>query len=92
MIMVAIGSALVGAVFGQRFKVLALLPINLFFIACTGVLLVVDVLSATTALWAVLAHVLPAQLGYLGGLFLRYVLVASRVPSRLSGSSSPARL
>lgn len=90
MMMIAIGSALVGAVFGQRFKVLALLPINILFIAATGILASAGLISAMTALWAVLAHVMLTQLGYAGGLFLRFVMAASRAPSRLT-RPAPAR-
>jgi hypothetical protein len=90
MMIIAIGSALVGAVFGQRFKVLALLPVNVLFIIATCVVASSGVISAMTALWAVLAHVLLIQLGYAGGLFLRFVMAASRAPSRMT-RPAPAR-
>ena len=78
MVLLAIGSALIGAVFGLRFKVLVLVPailVGLFGIVVAGAAngagistIVIDAIVLSCAL----------QFGYLSGLFTRFVMVAAR--------------
>jgi membrane protein DedA with SNARE-associated domain len=88
-------SLLVGALLGQRFKVMVLMP-------ATAILLVlavgIGVTHAHTAWWIVLMAAAAAtsmQIGYLIGIGVRHVLAAawSRRSSRLTSptASSPAR-
>ena len=86
-------SFLVGAVLGQRFKIVVLIPafaIVLIFVVGTGVAL------AQTAWWIVLmaaAAVTCLQIGYLVGIGVHHVLAAalSRRSSPLTPTTTSAR-
>ena len=86
-------SFLVGAVLGQRFKIVVLIPafaIVLFFVVGTGVAL------AQTGWWMVLmaaAAVTCLQIGYLVGIGVHHVLGAalSRRSSPLTPTTTSAR-
>jgi hypothetical protein len=82
MVMIAIGSALIGAVFGIRFAVLVLFPIYSVFALATGATFLLDFISAKMAMWAFITHAVSAQLGYLSGLSIRHFQAVSRLPSR----------
>jgi hypothetical protein len=80
MSMLALLSFLIGALLGMRFKVLILVPISL---AITAVVVIAiargDGLS--TMLLAEALVLCCLQIGYLGGLLTRYMLVLARAAS-----------
>jgi hypothetical protein len=80
MSMLALLSFLIGALLGMRFKVLILIPIGL---AITAVVVIAiargDGLS--TMLLAEALVLCCLQIGYLGGLLTRYMLVLARAAS-----------
>jgi hypothetical protein len=91
----AIICLLVGAVLGQRFKVLILLPtitIALFFIILAGIAHAATV--GWTAMMAVIA-ITGIQIGYFVGIGIRHVIVigrAIRSPATSLTRSAPYRL
>jgi hypothetical protein len=92
MLMAILFNSLVGAVLGNRFKVRVLFPVApIAFIITVGVLGVARSAFAP-ALLAGLASVVALQIGFLGGLFTRFSVAASRVPpERPVRSSTTAR-
>jgi hypothetical protein len=88
MLMAILCSSLVGAVLGTRFKVQVLFPVApLAFFITAGI---VGLSQATfePALLAGIAAVVTLQIGYLGGLFTRWSIVAARVTSKRSMRST----
>jgi hypothetical protein len=86
MVSTAISAALIGAVLGIRFKVVVLLPaivVGVFSVALISAFSGDG--AGTTALLAIVL-VVTLQLGYLGGLLVRFVMAASRL--RLSANSA----
>jgi hypothetical protein len=79
MVLTAIGGALLGAVFGLRFKVLVLLPAILFGIVSIAVVSAVSTIPISTIVISAMTWTVTLQLGYLGGLFTRSVMVAARI-------------
>ncbi len=78
MVLMSIGGGLLGAVFGLRLNVLVLLPaiaLGVLGIAGIGA---VDGVAISTILIDAVVWALTLQLGYLGGLFCRFVMVATR--------------
>jgi hypothetical protein len=80
----AMTAVLIGAVLGQRFKVLILGPAIIIGLAVTLAIGVVhyDNLWSTLLVMALITTAL--QIGYLGGVVIRYVIAAARV-----GRNSP---
>jgi hypothetical protein len=76
MIMIALCSALLGAVLGTRFKVLILLPTIAVGIAFVSVVAVLRGSALPTAVGVAVAWVIFLQLGYLGGLVARVATAA----------------
>jgi hypothetical protein len=77
---IAILGGLLGAVFGLRFKVLILVPailLGMIVVTATGLTRGDGTLAILLAA-ALVATAL--QLGYLGGIFTRFVMAASRAP------------
>lgn len=89
MVMIALASSLFGAVLGIRFRVHVLAPaamLGLVLVASVAVLKSSTFLSVATA---AIVFVIALQVGYLGGLFTRFCLVATRLSShRLLGSTA----
>ena len=79
---------LVGAVLGQRFKVLVLLPAMALALGLTAA----DGLAQAEPFWQVLVTAVVAftglQLGYLAGTGIRHLMVAAH-PGRIHGNSLP---
>ena len=86
MILIALCGSLVGATIGTRLKVFALFPLTFIGLVPIATLALTNGsgLSFTLGLIAIWAVCL--QLGYLGGLFTSYCLVAIRRPA---GRPSP---
>lgn len=91
MIMVALGSSLLGAVLGTRFRVQVLFPALLFCLLVLATVTVVKGLSLSTAIAAAAICIVSLQMGYLGGLFTRYCMVAAKVVIRPSPLSTTSR-
>jgi hypothetical protein len=91
MTLIALGSFLIGAVLGTRFRVQVLFPaavIGLMVIAPVAALKG-EVISAAVMMAVTYATAL--QLGYLGGLVIRYCMVVVRSASHRSLRSNTAR-
>jgi hypothetical protein len=89
MVLMSIGGALLGAVFGLRFKVLVLLPAIL--LGATSIAVIGTMLGTpiSTIVINTMACNFALQLGYLAGLFCRFVMVGAR--ARVPQSNSLAR-
>lgn len=88
MLMAVIGSSLIGAVLGIRFKVQVLfLAVPFAFVATAG-LVGITQSALAPALLAGIAAVAALQIGYLGGLFTRFCLTAARATSKRSLGST----
>lgn len=78
MAMVAIGGALIGAVFGLRFKVLVLLPAILVGTLSLAVVGIALGSAISTIVINIIAWACALQSGYLVGLFTQFVMVEAR--------------
>lgn len=81
MIMIALCSSLIGAVMGTRFRVQVLFPASIFGCAMIAAVALCNGSAMSSAIVAALVCVISLQLGYLGGLFTRFYMAASRIPS-----------
>jgi hypothetical protein len=91
MTMIGIGSFLLGAVFGLRFRVFVLFPaalLGLLIVAAMAAIGAVPLLSAT---WVAAVFVVALQFGFLGGLFVRFVVAMARVRAPAHIPSSVVR-
>jgi hypothetical protein len=84
MVMVAVCSALIGAILGTRFKVLILLPTIAVGIAFVIVVAVLRGSALPTAVGVAVTWGIFLQLGYLGGLVARLATAARPLPSVLT--------
>jgi len=91
MVMIALCSSLVGAVLGTRFRVLVLFPAALIGFVTIAVVAALKGAAVSSATLAVVLLVTSLQLGYVGGIFTRYCMVASRVALPRSLRSKTAR-
>jgi hypothetical protein len=91
MVMIALCSSLIGAVLGTRFRIHVLFPASLLGLIIVAVVATVKGSAASSAIAAAMIFVIALQLGYLGGLFTRFCLVATRLTSRRSLRSTIAR-
>jgi hypothetical protein len=91
MVLIGIGSALLGLVLGLRLKVLVLLPTTVFGLVIFALVAAVGGTSAYVAALGAVLYVVVLQLGYLGGLFTRFVLAATRIRTHNSARSSAVR-
>jgi predicted anti-sigma-YlaC factor YlaD len=88
MLMAILCSSLVGAVLGLRFKVQVLFPTTpIAFVIAAGIVGVTQA-ALQPALLAGVAAVVALQIGYLGGLFTRFSIAASRIPQKRSTHST----
>ncbi len=79
MVMIALCSSLVGAVMGTRFKVQVLFPAAM--LGCVMVAAVSLLNGSAPTIMAAIVCVVSIQIGYLGGLFTRFCMAASRTTS-----------
>jgi hypothetical protein len=79
MILIAISGALLGAVFGLRFRVLVLLPAILLGVLSVAVISATSGTPVSTMVINATAWTVAIQFGYLGGLFTRFIMVAARL-------------
>ncbi len=91
MVMLAIGSALLGAVLGQRLKVLSLLPVALAGIFLIAVSAPLADLSLSRAVLAAIIFAVTLQLGYLGGLITLFAIAAARTTRPAAEHSTASR-
>jgi hypothetical protein len=91
MVMIALCSSLIGAVLGTRFRIHVLFPVVLlgFVIVATVAALKGSPISSMIA--ASIVSAIALQIGYLGGLFTRFCLVAARLTSHRPLRSTTAR-
>jgi hypothetical protein len=89
MVLVAISGALLGGVFGHRFKVLVLLPAILVGVLSIAVVGIAGGTAISTIVLDTIAWTCALQFGYLGGLFNRFIMGAARA-RRMPQSSSLA--
>lgn len=91
MVMIALCSSLIGAVLGIRFRVQVLFPVAIFSIVTVTSVAAFKGSAVSSAILAVIVSVISLQLGYLGGLFTRFAMAASRVASLRSLPSTTVR-
>jgi hypothetical protein len=78
-------------VMGTRFKVLVLFPTALLGCAMVVVVALFKGLAISSAIAAAIICVTSLQMGYLGGLFTRFHMAASRVTSQRGLRSTSIR-
>lgn len=81
MVMIALCSSLIGAVLGIRFRVQVLFPAAIFSLVTVAAVAAFRGSAVSSAILAVIVSVISLQIGYLGGLFTRFCMAASRVVS-----------
>jgi hypothetical protein len=91
MVMIALCSSLIGAVMGTRFKVQVLFPVAMLGCVMVAAVAVLKGSAMSSAIGAAIVCVISLQIGYLGGLFTRFCMAASRVASHRSLRSTAAR-
>lgn len=91
MIMVALGSSLLGAVLGTRFRVQVLFPALVLCLVVVATVAALKGSAMTATIAAAALSVFSLQMGYLGGLFTRYCLAATRVMIQESPLSNTSR-
>ena len=91
MVMIALCSSLIGAVIGTRFKVQVLFPAAMLGCVMVAAVAVLKDSAVSSAIVAAIVCVISLQIGYLGGLFTRFCMAASRVTSHRSIRSTAVR-
>jgi hypothetical protein len=91
MVMIALCSSLIGAVLGIRFRVQVLFPAAIFSLVTVAVVATFKGSAVSSAILAVFVSVISLQIGYLGGLFTRFCMAASRVAASRSLPSTTVR-
>jgi hypothetical protein len=91
MVMIALCSSLIGAVMGTRYRVQVLFPASALGFVIVGVVAAFEGSAVSLAIVAAIVCVVSLQIGYLGGLFTRFCMVASRVASHRVPRSTTAR-
>jgi hypothetical protein len=91
MVMIALCSSLIGAVLGTRFRIHVLLPAAVLGLMIVAAVAALRGAAASSAIAAAIVFVIALQLGYLGGLFTRFCLAATRLASYRSLRSTIAR-
>ena len=79
MVMIALCSSLIGAVLGIRFRVYVLFPAAMLGLLIVATIAAFKGSALSSAVVAAIACVISLQIGYLGGLFTRFCMTASRV-------------
>jgi hypothetical protein len=88
MIMIALCSSLIGAVFGTRFRVQVLFPATAFGILIVAFMAALEGWSVWSAIRTELVSAVSLQIGYLGGLLVLACMTAARVPLRRPNRST----
>jgi hypothetical protein len=91
MVMIALCCSLIGAAMGTSFRVQVLFPAAILGCAIVAAVTVIKGSAVSSAIVAVIVCVTSLQIGYLGGLFTRFYMAASRVTSRRSLHSTTVR-
>jgi hypothetical protein len=91
MVMIALCSSLIGAVLGIRFRVQVLFPVATFGLLTVAAVTAFKGTAVSSAILASIISVTSLQIGYLGGLFTRFFMTASRVTSLRSLPSTTVR-
>ena len=91
MVMIALCSSLIGAVLGTRFRVQVLFPAAIFSLVTVAAVAAFKGSAVSSAILAIIVSVFSLQIGYLGGLFTRFSMAASRVTSLRSLPSTTVR-
>ena len=91
MVMIALCSSLIGAVLGIRFRVQVLFPAAIFSLVTVAAVAAFKGSAVSSAILAVIVSLISLQIGYLGGLFTRFCMAASRVASIRSLPSTTVR-
>ena len=92
MMLFALCTLLVGTVLGTRYRVQVLVPAGMFGLAAVAISAGIKDLSVSSAAIAGLVCVVALQLGYLCGLFTRFVMVVARTTPMRSLRSNTVRL
>jgi len=82
MVMIALCGSLIGAVFGTRFKVYALLPTILLGLVLVAAIAAIRGAPLSAAIAAAAVWTVFLQFGYLGALLTQLCLTADRQPLR----------
>ena len=91
MVMIALCSSLIGAVLGTRFRIEVLFPAAMLGLVIVATVAALKGSAMSSAIVAVIVWVISLQIGYLGGLFTRFCMAASRVASHRSLRSTTVR-
>ena len=91
MTLIALGSFLIGAVLGTRFRVQVLFPAAVIGLMAIALFVALKSAAISAAVMIAVTYAIALQLGYLGGLFVRYCMVVVRSASHRSVRSSTAR-
>jgi hypothetical protein len=89
MVAIGIGSMLLGAVLGVRLTVFVLLPVAFIGLTIIAVIAALNGLAAPAL--AATTYVVALQLGYIGGLAVRFMFAAARIRSYQGVRSSVVR-
>jgi hypothetical protein len=91
MVMIALCSSLIGAVLGTRLRVQVLLPAAMLGLVIVATVATFKGSALSSAVAAAIVFVISLQIGYLGGLFTRFCMAASRVALHRSLRSTIVR-
>jgi len=91
MIAVTFGGLLLGAVLGTRFRVFVIIPAAIFGLILVALVAVVKGAAISSVVIAIVTYAISLQIGYLVGLFTRYLMVATRAALHRSWRSDVAR-
>ena len=89
--MIALFSAMVGAVLGVRYRVQVLFPVTVLVLASIFAIATLKGSTVSATVATGLACSVALQLGYLGGLLTRFCLAAARLTSRRVEQSNVVR-
>jgi hypothetical protein len=88
MLMIALCSSLIGAVFGTRFRVQMLFPAAIFGFVIVAAIAALKGSPVSSAVTAEIVYAVSLQVGYLGGLLTQALMTVARVPAPRSLPSS----
>jgi hypothetical protein len=91
MVVVTLGGLLVGAVLGTRFRVLIVIPAAILGVIVITLVSAIESIAIASVVDAAIVYTISLQVGYLGGLFTRFLMVATRAAIYRSSRSHIAR-
>ncbi|SDT59433.1 hypothetical protein [Bradyrhizobium canariense] len=91
MVMIALCSSLIGAVLGTRFRVQVLFTAAMLGFVTVAAIAAVKSSSLLSVIAAEFVYAMSLQIGYLAGLFAQACMMAARLPSHRSLSSTTVR-